>query len=234
MKVSFKPLAISILLLAATTAKSQVIISLVFGEVLNTPKVEFGLMGGLNRSYILDIKEAEGLNNFNIGFYFHILLKNQSYLSTGVLVKSNVGAQGMPTYSRNNADFDSIFVDGTLTKKINYFYVPIMFHQRFNNNRWYAEAGFQLGLRNKAYDIFDNTAADGDVEYTLDVRDEYARLDAGLVAGVGYKFQKEIKSMSLGVNYYYGLVNVSLVPETTIKNSSVYIYMKVPIGAGKI
>ncbi len=233
MNSRLKILTVSVLLLASSTAKSQVIISLLFGEVLNTPKVEFGLVGGLNRSYILDIKESEGLNNFNIGFYFHILLKNQSYLSTGVLVKSNVGAQGMPTYSRNNADFDSIFSDGSLTKKIHYFYVPIMFHQRFNNNRWYAEAGFQLGLRNKAYDIFTNTAVDGDVEYTLDVRDEYARLDAGLIAGVGYKFKKEIKSMSVGINYYYGLVNVSLVPETTIKNSSIYFFMKIPIGATK-
>ena len=45
----------------------------------------------MNRSYILDIEDAKGKNNFNLGFYFHILMKNSSYLSTGVLVKSNVG-----------------------------------------------------------------------------------------------------------------------------------------------
>ena len=131
----------------STQVKSQVLISLLFGEALNTPKIEFGLVGGFNRSWIYDIEDSEGLNNFNIGFYFHIMLKENSFLSTGVLVKSNVGARGMPTYPIGDDDFDSVFVDGELTKKINYFYVPIMYQQRFNN-RWYVEGGVQLGLRN--------------------------------------------------------------------------------------
>ena len=119
MQSRLKLLVVTVFLLASTTAKSQILITLIFGEVLNTPKVEFGLIGGINRSYMLDIKESEGLNNINLGFYFQILLKNQSYLSTGVFVKSNVGAQGMPTYSRNNASLDSVFENGSLTKKIN-------------------------------------------------------------------------------------------------------------------
>ena len=232
MKAYSKVIAVSVFLLAASMAQGQVIISLIFGEVLNTPKVEFGLVGGGNRSYILDIEDSKGLNTFGLGFYFHILLKNQSYVSTGVWVKSGVGAQGMPTYSRDDADFDAIYADGTLTKKINYFYVPIMFHQRFNDNRWYAEGGFQLGLRNKAFDIFNVEVVDGDLEYKLDVGDQYTRLDAGLIGGVGYKFKKEIKSLALGVSYYYGLVNVSKT-DVTIKNSAFYLYMKIPIGADK-
>ena len=45
--------------------------------------------------------------------------------------------------------------------------------------------------------------------------------------------QQEIKSMAVGINYYYGLVNVSKMPGITMKNSSVYFYMKIPIGLGK-
>jgi hypothetical protein len=142
-------LLIQVLFAAFNPAKGQVIISLLFGEKLNSPKIEFGLTGGLNRSYFNGMSNSEGLNNFNLGFYFHILLKNQSYLSTGVLVKSNVGASGMPTYSFGNPDFDNLYQDGELTTKVDYFYVPIMFHQRFNN-RWYLEGGLQPGLRNKA------------------------------------------------------------------------------------
>ena len=38
--------------------------------------------------------------------------------------------------------------------------------------------------------------------------------------------------MAVGVNYYYGLVNVSKTDAyPTIKNSSVYAYVKIPIGA---
>ena len=223
---------LSFLLLFSLTLKAQVLISLVFGEALNTPKIEFGLIGGLNRSYLNDISGSEGLNHFNLGFYFHINVKNNSFISTGVLVKSNVGATGMPVYSIGNADFDTIYQDGTLTKKISCFYVPIMYHYRFNN-RWYIEAGPQAGLRTKAVDIFDTSTLDGDLTYTKDVKEQYTRLDFGLIGGAGYKFKKEIKSMAIGVSYYYGLVNVSKTPDVTMNNSSLNFYIKIPIGLGK-
>jgi len=232
MKKLIKISILSFCLLLSVTTKAQVLISLLFGKALNTPKIEFGMAGGMNRSYMNDIAGSKGNNNFNLGFYFHILIKNSSYLSTGVMVKSNVGATGMPVYSIGNADFDTLYKDGTLTKKINCFYVPILFHQRFNN-RWYIEAGPQFGLRTKATDIFEVSSLDGELKYTRDVKDEYTRLDAGLVGGAGYKFKKEIKSISAGINYYYGLVNVSKTDvNPKIKNSSIYFYIKIPIGAG--
>jgi hypothetical protein len=234
MKKTLQLLTLAGFLLIGSTANSQVLISLIFGEALNTPKIEFGLVGGINRSYITDIENSKGLNNFNIGFYFHINIKNNSYISTGCLVKSNVGAQEMDVYSMGNSDFDSIYQNGSLTKQINYFYVPIMFHQRFNDNRWYAEAGIQLGLRNKATDIFNTETLGGDLEFRLNVKDQYAHLDAGLIGGIGYKFKKSIKSVAIGANYYYGLVNVSKTDAyPTIKNSSFYFYCKIPIGANK-
>lgn len=226
-KISF----LSLFLLLSFTSKTQVLISILLGDKLNTPKIEFGMVGGLNRSYLNDISSSEGMNHFNLGFYFHFMVKNNSFISTGVLVKSNVGATGMPVYSIGNADFDTIYKDGTLTKKISCFYVPILYHHRFNN-RWYLEAGPQAGLRTKADDIFKTTSLDGDLTYSKDVKDEYARLDFGFTGGAGYKFKKELKSMAVGVSYYYGLVNVSLNPDVTMKNSSLNFYMKIPIGLG--
>jgi hypothetical protein len=231
MKNIIKISILSFFLLTAVSSKAQVLISLVFGKALNTPKIEFGLIGGMNRSYLNDIAESEGMNNFALGFYFHILAKNNSYISTGVWVKSNVGATGMSVYSIGDPNFDSIYQGGTLTKKINCFYVPVMFHQRFNN-RWYVEAGPQFGLRTKAVDIFETSKLDGDLSFTKDVKDQYTRLDAGLTGGIGYKFKKEIKSMAVGIDYYYGLVNVSKTPDVTMKNSSIYFYIKIPIGIG--
>ena len=222
-----------ITLLSTSTLNAQVLISLILGDDLNSDKIEFGLIGGDNISFINTIPDAEMLNHFNLGFYFHINLKNNSYLSTGVLVKSSVGASGMPTYPIGDPEFDDVFNNGELTKKISYFYVPIMYHQRFNN-RWYIEGGFQPGLRNKAYEIFEvDDEYGGELTYKKDARDNYIRLDFGLVGGVGYKFKKEIKSTAVGINYYQGLVDVSKVDNLVVKNSSVYFYVKIPIGAGK-
>jgi hypothetical protein len=229
-KITFSILLSSFLLFAGIT-KAQVLITLLFGEKLNTPKIEFGLQGGLNRSFINDIEESEGMNKFSLGFYFHVMLKNNSFISTGVTVKSTYGATGMPTYSMNDAAFDTIYQNGTLTKKINYFYLPVMFHQRFNNFM-YIEAGPQFGLRHKATDVFEESALGGDLSYTRDVKDEYKALDAGIVGGVGFKLKRILKSMSIGVSYYYGLVNVSNVEGVTIKNSGVYFFLKQPIGLG--
>ena len=214
-------------------AKSQILISLLFGDALNTEEIEFGLIGGFNRSYLLDIEESQGLTNFNLGFYFHINMFNSSYLSTGVLVKSNMGAKGMPVYSIGDPNFDDVYSEGELSRKIYYFNVPIMWHQRLNNNRWYVEGGLQLGLRTWAYDYFTVESDDefgGQLGYKRGTRDEYTHFDGGLLGGLGYKLKKEIKSMAIGVNYYYGLKNISTLPDQTLKNSSVYIYMKIPIG----
>ena len=136
MKNLAKTILLALLLLISPMIKAQVLISLLFGEALNTPRIEFGMVGGLNRSYLADLSGSKGLNHFNLGFYFHVNIKNNSFISTGVLVKSNVGATGLPVYSIGNPDFDTIYKGGTLTKKISCFYVPILYHHRFNN-RWY-------------------------------------------------------------------------------------------------
>jgi len=221
---------IFVFLCFSTTSKAQILISLLLGDALNTDKIEFGLVTGLKRSYILDIEESSGLNNFNIGFYFHINMFKSSYLSTGVLVKTNVGARGMPTYPIGDPDFDDVYAEGELTKEINYFHVPILWHQRFYN-RFFLEGGLQIGLRSKAYDYFDlEDTYGGDLEYKRDVGDEYTRFDVGLLAGAGYKIRKQTKSTAVGINYYYGLNDVSKVEDITIKNSSIYLYVKIPIG----
>jgi len=230
MKNFRKIILLSLLTMFSATVNAQVLITLLLGDALNTPKIEFGLEGGWSHSYINSISGSDPINNFDLGFYFHFLMKNNSYLSTGVKVKSNVGATGMPVYSMGDVEFDSVYAGGTLTKKIPGFYVPILFHQRIKQ-KWYVEAGPQLGLLYKQLDIFEVEKMGGDLEFKLDVKDQYKHIDAGLTAGLGYKFSKVQKSTSIGVNYYYGLVDVSKNPEYKIKNSAFYFFVKIPIGA---
>jgi len=232
MKKQLRTLVFSVLILLPSALNSQVLITILLGDALNTDKIEFGLVGGWNHSNIYTIEDSKALNSLDLGFYFHFLIKNNSYFSTGVLVKSSVGASGMPVYSLGDPNFDAIFADGSLTKKIPVFYVPLLFHQRFNN-RWYIEAGPQLGLIHQCVDIFEAEKLDGDLKFTLSVKDQYKHIDAGLLGGVGYKFKKQPKSMAVGINYYYGLVDVSSDPAQEIRNSALYFYIKIPIGVGK-
>ncbi|WP_343854993.1 outer membrane beta-barrel protein [Algoriphagus jejuensis] len=204
----------------------------IFGDQLNSGKIEFGLDGGYNRSWYLAREDSHGLNNFNLGFFFHVKMTENStgFISTGVHVKSNVGASGMPTYSIGDAEFDDVYAEGELTTKVNVFYVPIMWQQRLG--KVFLEGGIQPGLRAKAFDYFKVDDYGGELEYKNDVRDNYTRLDFGLVGGLGYRLKKGPVSTSIGVNYYYGVVDVYK-PETyNLKNSSMYVYARIPIGAG--
>jgi len=223
-----------ILTLIPLTSKSQVLISLIFGDKLNSPNLEFGLEGGLNPSTIRGIEEAEFLTNFNLGFYFNFRLKNSWFLYTGVRVKSNVGAKGLNVYSTGDADLDSVFVGGSVTRKINYFYVPAAIKYRFGDH-FFILGGFQIGLMSSAKDIFLNTVnTTDDLTFTNTVTDEYNRIDSGLLGGIGYKLLKDT-SMSFGVSYYYGLTNIYRdgTGATAAYNSTFYIYVDIPIGAGK-
>jgi hypothetical protein len=231
MAYALRSTLILFLFFISINTQAQVLISLLFGEALNSDKIEFGLTGGLNRSDFIGVPEAEGLNNFNLGFYFHLTLNPNSFISTGVLVKNNVGATGMPTYAKGDPAFDELFGEGILTTKINYFYVPIMWQQRIHS-RWLVEAGVQPGLRSRAFDIFNTESNGGDLEFKKDVRNEYFRLDFGMVGGLGYKLNKDLKSMSVGFLYYQGLVDVKIADAQNVQNSSLNIYVRIPIGAG--
>ncbi len=227
--MKLKAIVLLVILFLTVSVKSQILISILFGDKLNSEKVEFGLNGGLNQSYLKGAPEAQPLNSFNLGFYFHFLLKNSSYISTGLQVKSNMGASGMPPYLMGNAAFDTLFKDGTVTTKINYFYLPVMYQHRFYKYV-IVEAGFMAGLRTKVTETFLYEGFEGEVSFKQDIRNDYTHLDAGLFGGIGFKTSKHPKSMSIGVNFYQGLVDVYKSPDYKYINSSVYLYAKVPIG----
>lgn len=222
-----------LLLFFSTSIKvnAQIIIGLLFGEALNTDKIEFGLTGGFNRSNFNGYNDSEGLNNFNLGFYFHIMLKENSFISTGVLVKSNVGATGMPTYALGDPSFDEIFEDGVLTTKVNYFYVPIMYQHRIKN-RLLVEGGIQSGLRSGAFDYFELESNGGELEFRKNVGSDFTRLDFGFIGGFGYKLKNDLKSMSVGILYYRGIVDVKKTTDALVNNSSLNVYLRIPIGTG--
>lgn len=231
MKKSF---LIAALLSITISANSQVLISILLGDKLNSGKVEFGLDGGLNLSDIQGLNDTDLASRFNIGFYFDFLLKNPSWMiHTGVIVKGTMGAENLPVYSLNDAALNAAFEGGKVERRLSYFNVPIMMKYKFKNN-FSVEAGPMLGLMNKSTDVFTQEVKDkDDLTYTVKIRDDYHPIDAGLMAGVGYKLLKG-SGMNLGIRYYLGLVDITLDDTGPDQyNRSLYLYMGIPIGRGK-
>lgn len=227
-----KALQVFALFFCFQSVNSQVLISLVFGDMLNSPKVEFGLEGGVNFSTISNLEGAKYRTDFNLGFYFDFMLKNPAWaINTGVIVKSTLGANDLPVYSLNNVELDNAFAEGHVDRKIGYFNVPIMIKYKFDNHI-YVKAGTQLGLLSKAYDEFKSDFEGEDLTYKNKIRDQIHVIDAGLAIGAGYRLMGG-NGMNIGVNYYYGLVSVMKGDGPNQYHRSFYIKAGIPIGKGK-
>jgi hypothetical protein len=226
-------LLLAVLVTAMSHAQGQVLISLLLGDNLNTGKIEFGLDGGANFTTLDGVSGASAATGFHLGFYFDIKLKEAWYLHTGVIVKSPMGARELAPYALGVADLDSVFAGGDLQRKLHYFNVPVMMKHAFPNHL-YAEGGIMLGLLHSAKDVFTNEVnTPEDLTYTLDIVDQYYRLDAGLAAGIGYHLMKG-NGMYFGVRGYYGLVDIT--KDDTgpgVYNRAVYLAVGIPIGKGK-
>lgn len=153
-------------------------------------------------------------------------------INTGVIVKSPMGAHGLPVYSLNDANLDNTFAGGSVDREIRYFNVPILIKYQFKNNI-YLKGGPQLGLLAKAFDKFKNEYNEEDVVYKYNIRDQLHVIDAGVALGAGYHMNVG-NGLNITVQYYYGLVPLMKGDSSPNQyNRSLYLTAGIPIGRGK-
>jgi hypothetical protein len=230
--------ALAVVLLTISLAipvHSQVIISLLFGDELNSDKVRFGLDGGVNFSNLTAIEEAKFMENFNLGLYFDIELKENPkwYLHTGLLLKSEMGAREIDLYSLNEPYLDSSFAGGSVERTLKYINIPALVRYKFTNHL-FIEFGPMLGVLTRATDEFYNSVKnDDDHSFENKVTDTYKWFDAGLKAGIGYQLLKGT-GVNFGVRYYQGFMDILKDnPGDPVWNQSLYLFVSIPVGAGE-
>jgi hypothetical protein len=209
---------------------------LLLGDKLNSDGLEFGLEGGVNWTNISGMETNTFARKWNLGFYFDIRIKNQWSFYSGVLVKSNMGidkltdndliALGATKY----INLDNETLVGNYSQKMNCFLVPALIKYKFKNNL-YAELGPQFGLAYKSWVEFESDIEGRDAIIKENNKEKINKVDAGGVVGVGYKFHKG-PGWTLGAKYYYGFVDVYKDISGT-KNSSIFLKLNIPIGAGE-
>ena len=221
----------------AFTSQSQILISLLLGDKLNSDKLEFGLEGGLNWSKISGFESKTYRGDWNLGFYFDFKMNESWYLYTGVLVKSTMGIAKLTPNDLNKIDasiytnLDEIeLVKGDYSQQMRYFLVPVLAKYKFKNII-YMELGPQFGLMYKSWVEFESDIDDRDVIIKEYNKDKLNKLDAGAMIGAGYTLFKGT-GWTFGAKYYYGFVNVYKGISGT-NNSAFFIKMNIPIGAGE-
>lgn len=225
-----KVFLLALLVFCYSAADSQIIISLLLGDKLNNPGLEFGLEGGLTISNVSKLETKKSLNALGLGFYFDIKLKNQIYLNTGVYVKSTYGSNYLTDNDLSNLGISKAPYSGNYKLKINYFYVPILIRYRFKNH-FYAEMGPQAGLRYNSMVEFNDDVDGLDIRIRTNNKNKIYAIDAGFTGGIGYILRKGT-GMTIGVKYYYGLAHV-IKDVSGSKNSSLFIKLNIPIGREK-
>jgi hypothetical protein len=212
------------------TSQSQVLISLLLGDKLNSDKLEFGLEGGMNWSNTSGFESNDYARFFNLGFYFDMKVKNQWAFYTGVLVKSNVGVDKLTTNDLSVLNATTWEEDGEYKQVINQFMVPALMKYNFKNH-FYVEAGPQFGLRFKGYVEYNSDIDDIEGRTRQNNKDMLQKLDVGITGGIGYKLLKG-EGWTVGAKYYYGFVDAFKDISGT-KSSSINLKVNIPIGAGE-
>jgi hypothetical protein len=233
-----KYLLIICLLFTSVTSNSQVLITLLLGDKLNSPNLEFGLEGGFNWAQISGMETTNWARRWNLGFYFDFRIKDNWWLNTGVLVKSNLGVDNLTDGDLEflNANIHrsdtapDYRIPGDYSQKMNIFLVPAMIKYKFEK-RIFVAAGFQFGLIYKAFIDFEADVDGFETSIKEINTDDMNRIDAGGMALIGYQFRKT-PGISLGVKYYEGFVNVYK-GVSGRRNRSFFIYATIPIGRGK-
>ncbi len=220
----------------AYQAQSQILLSLIFGDKLNSDELEFGLDGGASITKINNMDTKSYLSDWYLGFFFDFKTEANFNVYTGVHVKSNFGAGHLTDKDLEYLgitpveDIDGIPVDGVYSQKLNTFVVPILIRKYLKNNI-YFEAGPQLGLTYKSFVEFEEVTKDREAiikEYNNGLTNWF---EAGIVGGAGYKLKKGA-GMSFGVQYFYGFTDVYKNRAST-NNSGFFIRATIPIGRKK-
>lgn len=218
-------------LLFTQTAQSQILISIIFGDKLNSEDLEFGLDGGFNFSRITGLESTSYARDLHLGFYFDFKIKDQWWINTGVLVKSSMGANKLTENDVRNLypQVENFQDSGSYSQSLGFFNVPVMLKYRFKN-QIYAELGAQVSLLTSARLNYQHSFDDFELTTSVKNSSEFLPMDFGLVGSAGYKLRKGT-GMNIGIKYYMGMVDITR--SNISKNTNNVLYLKVDIPIGK-
>jgi hypothetical protein len=214
------------------SAYSQIIIAILFGDKLNTGKLEFGIVVAPTFTTISNL-DCKYRNGFNLGIYFNIHPDERFFIHVEGVAKGAFGAKGIIPYTTGSDTLDNLFAGGSVERKIKAFSLPLLCRYAISP-KFFAEAGIQADMMLGAKDIFNSEINGSDLDYTVKINDNVALLDFGLTGGLFYKFRKDKRSMGMGIRYFQGLTDIITTTSGTQMNVAWQLIVTIPIGAGKV
>jgi hypothetical protein len=211
------------------TADSQVLIAILFGDKLNTGKMEFGITVNPIFTNITGV-DGDYRNGLALGIYFNFKLTEKFFIHVDGIAKGAFGEEHIATYQTGMDTVDRLFANGNYERKIKAFSLPVLARYALSK-KLFLDAGIRADWMLKSKDIFKTTLYDNDLEYTMIISDQITKLDFGLTGGFHYKFTNTKTSMGLGLRYFYGMTDIIKTTPGVQANSAWEIVVTIPIGA---
>jgi hypothetical protein len=211
--------------------RAQILITLLFGDKLNSEKLEFGLAAGFNASFLTNYDNTRWNYGPMLGMYFNWMVTENLHLHPEILPLNKLGVRNIPFTSSGIAEVDSALADFSSSRQISYITIPLLVRYRVVSGL-FVEGGPLLSLRSGGKDIYEKKADDGDVTITKEIKKDLKYFDFGLSGGLHWRF---VKNMSLGVRFSYNFVDVSRTDTEIEDSQNAYLQtvFNIPIGAGK-
>lgn len=210
-------------------ANSQIIIALIFGEKLNTGKLEFGLVLSPAITNLTNTG-GEYRSALNLGMFFNVRPDKKFFLHLELTPKSSLGAKNIKPYSLGNDSIDQFFSEGSVERIIKTMSVTLLGRYSISK-KLFIDAGFQPDILYKERDIFTSTFNDNELQYTHKLEEKFTRLDLQLASGLFYKLKPDRGSMGIGIRYVHGLTDIDKLLAGTQVNTSWQLNITIPIGA---
>lgn len=224
-------LLICILICFCASAKAQVILSLLFGDKLNSDELLFGIHMHYSWNNLSATDPSSSLKKFNLGLFLTYKVNDQWQLNTEPMAKYQRGASGMKPYSLDDLQLDATYAGGEFSRTIGYFALP--FTTRYvMAERFFLEAGPNIALRINAEDVFKTGIAQGDQKLEINSEELTSRWDIGMLFGAGYYMGKG-RDLALGIRYAAGFSDVCKDMEGEQTHQGFYFYGNIPIGRAK-
>lgn len=172
------------------TGHSQIIISILFGEQLNSGKMEFGLITGANVSTITGMEDAKPLPTFKLGLFLDYNLGERWIGSFEANVKSTLGYTNFTSAEALFPVQDSVIQASNYTARtINVLQCPVFVSYKLTN-QWAIGAGGYLSYQHGTRDFIDYTYKSADLTIQQSFTGFINRIDAGVVGALSYHFKK--------------------------------------------
>ncbi len=200
-------LILSASLFVPFSGQGQVLISILFGEQLNSGKMEFGLVGGFNYSTMPGLEDPQYKRSFGLGLFLDYKFNDHWIGMVETNVKTSIGSQNLKLPDFPYPTNDTIISASTNTQRnLEVIHVPVFISYRLTNRLGFG-GGFYASILHGTRDVVLYKQGNYDMTFERSFTGFVNRMDFGLTGAVHFHFLGN-PGIQIRGKINYGLVDV--------------------------